>query len=169
MSTTTSICEQCGATIYKEHLDARIARYEEGKLLCPHCVEEYEAKHDMSGTDVIDLIEPIALGEEKAEDAELASSQTKITAFGSDGTAIGAASKKDETAFKRSLQPDKSYGTRCRIFHSKLNDGAIAFMTDQINDWIDKNPDVSIKALHTTIGIWEGKHADPNLIVTMIY
>jgi hypothetical protein len=167
MAGEASICEECGASIYKEHLDARIARYEAGKLLCPHCVEEFESKHDASGKNNVELIEPIALD---AEDmAEPAGGQTRITAFGSDGTAIGATSQWDDSSFKRKLAPDKPGASRCRIFHSKLNDGAISFMTQQINNWIDENPNISIKTSHATIGIWEGKHADPNLILTLFY
>ncbi len=43
-----SKCHNCGASVYPEHVDTGIARYEGGKLLCVHCVEEYEATHDSS-------------------------------------------------------------------------------------------------------------------------
>jgi len=170
MADESSVCEGCGASIYKEHLDARIARYEAGKLLCPHCVEEFESQHDAVGKDAIDLIEPIALDVE--DTPEPLSAQTRITAFGgggASGTAIGATSQWDDSSFKRELQADAVGASRCRIFHSKLNDGAVSFMSQQINNWIDENPNIMIKTSHATIGIWEGKHADPNLILTLFY
>ena len=43
------------------------------------------------------------------------------------------------------------------------------FMTDHINAWADRHPDVSIKFATSTVGVFEGKHPDPNLIVTVFY
>jgi len=70
-----------------------------------------------------------------------------------------------------SATPDPTLptATRCRTFHSKLNEGAVAFMNDQINTWIDENPDLRIKFATSSIGVFEGKHADPNLILTIFY
>ena len=67
------------------------------------------------------------------------------------------------------MEPDKPGGTRCRIFHAKLNDGAIAFMSEQINEWLDTSTGIYVKTSTSTIGVFEGKHADPNLIVTLFY
>jgi hypothetical protein len=33
-------CADCGATIYPEHLEKRVAEHWEGKLLCPFCLRE---------------------------------------------------------------------------------------------------------------------------------
>ena len=33
-------CSDCGATIYPEHLERRVAEHWEGKLLCPFCLRE---------------------------------------------------------------------------------------------------------------------------------
>ncbi len=158
----TSICEQCGATIYHEHIDAGIARYEGGKMLCPHCVEEYDSTHDGSvgGTD--EALDPIAFD----ENSELDSSESRIQAFG--GVAMGGG-KWDESAFMRPLDTGGKGASRCRTFHSKLNDGAIDFMTTQINDWLEANKNITIKFSNSTIGVFEGKHPEPNLILTLFY
>ena len=59
--------------------------------------------------------------------------------------------------------------TRCRTFHSKLTDGAINFLNHQINEWLDGNEDITVKFSNSTIGPFEGKHVEMNLIVTLFY
>ncbi len=163
---STSTCEKCGATIYREHIDAGIARYEAGKLLCPHCVEEYESMHDSAGgrgTGADEVLDPIAMEE---DEGERQSSETQITAFG--GVAMGGGQWTDDK-WMRPLDPKSPYASRCRTFHCKLSDGAVSFLNGQINDWLDANPNISVKFANSVIGIFEGKHPEPNLIVTVFY
>jgi hypothetical protein len=40
----TKICDQCGATVYPEHLEAHQAERIGGKLLCPHCLSERRSR-----------------------------------------------------------------------------------------------------------------------------
>ncbi len=75
----------------------------------------------------------------------------------------------DESKYSRSVNPSGQDATRCRTFHAKLNDSAVAFMNDQLNTWVDSHPDINIKFATSTIGIFEGKHKDPNLIITVFY
>lgn len=161
MSGEGSACESCGATVYKEHIDSGIARYEAGKLMCPHCVNEYERSHDA------------AVGAAVATEAKVGivggevSGTSKINVFGSANlTDVHAW---DESGFNRKLDPNAEGGTRCRVFHSKLNQGAIEFMVNAINTWLDESGDIRIKHATSTIGIFEGKHADPNIILTLFY
>ena len=64
----TSTCEGCGASVYKEHLDAGIARYEDGRLLCKHCVEEYKkSDNDVASSADADF-EPIQFDDEDTFD-----------------------------------------------------------------------------------------------------
>lgn len=163
----TVSCQQCGASIYREHLDSGIARYEGGKLLCSFCVNEYESSHDNAGSDMLKLDdEPIAF-DSGGDEREMSS--TNIRAFGAAESGVSSTIKFDDSKFNRSLQPDAGNATRCRVFHSKLNEGAIAFMSDQVNAWIDSRPDITIKFAQTTIGVFEGKQKDQNLIVTIFY
>ena len=73
----------------------------------------------------------------------------------------------------RPLQTGEGSGgaaaTRCRIFHAKLNDGALQFMEDQINEWADGNPDITIKQSSSQVGVVEGKHPEPHLVITIFY
>ena len=160
----TSTCGECGASIYKQHIDSGIARYEGGKLLCAHCVEEYEQAHDRASSGVAEAVESISLEEETDLTVK---SGTQISYS---GATLGQRSQKDEDGFKRKLTPGAGGATRCRIFHAKLTDGALSFMGDTINDWLDEHPDIAIKHVTSTIGIFEGKvHAEPNLILSLFY
>ena len=160
-----SICQKCGASVYKAHLDSGIARYEGGNLLCAHCVAEYERDHDaLAGADSHEF-EAISLDEgfdEKPADL----SQSKIT---TSVQTLGIAGGWDDSRYKRPLVADKLHATRCRTFHSKLNEASLEFMNNQINEWIDRHHEIVIKFASTTIGMFEGKHTEPNLIVTIFY
>ena len=72
-------------------------------------------------------------------------------------------------ASRRAPCADAAGATRMRIFHAKLSDGAVGHLDHQINDWLDQNPEIEIKFANTTVGVWEGKHAEPNLILTLFY
>ena len=98
------------------------------------------------------------------------SQASQIRSISSDTLAGAAAHLLDEGHYKRPLNPPELPGaTRCRTFHAKLNDGAVAYMNNQINEWADENPEVSIKYAASTIGVWEGKKADPHLILSVFY
>ena len=170
----TSVCESCGASIYKEHLDSGIARYEGGKLLCTHCVSEYERAHDgtVGAGDDDDMLKPIAFADDEESDSgggdeeELSSSRIQVAS----GSILGGGSGKwDDEHLKRKLDPTSIGASRCRMFHSKLNEGAIEFMTTNINEWLESSPNVVVKFASSTIGVFEGKHAEPNLILTLFY
>jgi hypothetical protein len=163
-------CESCSASVYPEHIDSGIAGYHGGQLLCSHCLAEQQALADASGSAAAQDPElaAIAIDDQPATPEELGS--TAIHGFsGGDSLAGAGFAADDETKFKRRLDPRSPFGTRCRTFHSKLSDGAVAYMNEQVNDWADSNKDVNIKFATSTIGIFEGKHADPHLILTVFY
>lgn len=157
----TSVCQECGATVYREHLDSGIARYEDGRLLCSHCVADFEAKHDGVGGG--EAFEPIVFDDEEPDPM----SQSRIHGATSHGMAT--AGGWDDSKFKRPLRPDKNGSTRCRVFHCKLSEGALEFMLHQINDWLDANDQIVVKSMNSTIGPFEGKHTEQHLIITVFY
>ena len=160
-------CDACGASVYSDHIEAGIAGYAAGKMLCPHCLAEATAKpirRESDGGESVGSIAltdgPIDLGDSSGGSALRLSSGASVTGGPEDKTA----------EFKRTpLPPTQPAATRCRVFHSKLNDAAMEFMTDHINDWADSHPDVNIKFATSTVGVFEGKHPDPNLIITVFY
>ena len=164
----TSVCGVCGASVYKEHLDAGIARYEDGKLLCTHCVVEYEQMHDSAGGAVDEELAPITFdSDDDKNEPPVDMSESRIQVL--TGTTVSGGGPWDESRFKRRLDPKSGGASRCRMFHSKLSDGAVDFMTNSINEWLDANKDIVIKFATSTIGPFEGKHTEPNLILTLYY
>jgi len=103
--------------------------------------------------------EPIGL---VAEEVEQAAGQQKMQAF---GHGLGTMAKSE---FRRPLNITGGGATRCRIFHSKIATGPMEFLEKTINDWVDESG-VEIKFVSETVGVLEGKRAEPNLIVTIWY
>jgi hypothetical protein len=58
---------------------------------------------------------------------------------------------------------------RVRSFHSRLSDEGLAFMDDKINEWLDRHPEIEIKFVTTTTGVFEGKIREPALVVNVWY
>ncbi|MEK6674084.1 MAG: hypothetical protein AABZ47_00345 [Planctomycetota bacterium] len=161
-----STCGSCGAAVYAEHINSGIARYEGDKLLCSYCVAEYEKSHDASSAPAASGdLDPILLH----GDEEVAPEPAKSRIHAMSTTTLGAGHGWSDARFKRPLDPAGSGATRCRCFHSKLNESSLDFMSNLINDWLETNPQIVIKFATSTIGVFEGKHAEPNLIVTLFY
>jgi len=164
----TTTCEGCGASIYQQHLDSGIARYEGGKLLCSHCVEEFERAHE-SGDAEVDF-EPIALeAHEDSGGADTGPDKGSSRIHALSAATLGAAGAWNDAKFKRPLDPKATGASRCRTFHCKLSEGSIDFFNNQVNEWLEANPKISIKFAASTIGMFEGKHTEPNLIMTVFY
>ena len=63
--------------------------------------------------------------------------------------------------------PDRITGVK--TFFTKLHAGAIDFLDGQINEWLKKNPGITIKRTNTVTGMVIGKKSEPNIIVTVWY
>lgn len=59
--------------------------------------------------------------------------------------------------------------TGMRTFFTKLHAGAMDFMSEQITDWLAKNPDITVKRTNVVTGDVVGKKVEPNLIITVWY
>jgi hypothetical protein len=173
---SVSSCQSCGATIYPEHLDSGIAGYIGGKLLCPHCYSERSksAAHAPISVSEEDEYEPIELMDDPSagtSSVNLGSvaGSTGIHGYSGDTLSSSATAMADEAKYTRKLQPGSPTAMRCRIFHSRLSPGALAYMYEQINTWVDSHEDVNIKFATSAIGVLEGKHSDSSLILTLFY
>jgi len=162
-----SVCDQCGASVYEEHIESGMARRSGGKLYCSHCVADTERKQGSSVAAAVEDFVPIELDKEEGGSADLDMSSSRIR------MAVEAKGKKGgvkaDADYKRPLQPGGPGATRCRTFHCRISEGAVNFMNDQISEWIDGSNDVTIKFATAVIGMFEGKHTEPNLIVTVFY
>lgn len=72
---------------------------------------------------------------------------------------------KHEDKWDRTPNQPGTGAIHVRSFHSKLTDEALHFLDQQINEWLDKNPQYEVKMVNSTIGEWTGKLKEPNLIV----
>jgi len=158
-------CGNCGAMIYKEHVSTGLARHHDGVLLCPHCVEESERAQSAGGAGGFEPIEFDDIDER--EDSAFDMSESRVHTMSA--SLLGEAAAWDESRFKRGLNPEARVACRCRTFHCKVTEGAIGYLNNLINDWLDENPNVTIKFANSTIGQFEGKHTEPNLILTLFY
>ena len=59
--------------------------------------------------------------------------------------------------------------TGVKTFFTKLHAGAIEFMEEQINNWLNDNPDITVKQTNTVTGDIVGKKTEPNIIITVWY
>ncbi|MCL2701572.1 MAG: hypothetical protein FWE88_07745 [Phycisphaerae bacterium] len=57
---------------------------------------------------------------------------------------------------------------RCRIFFSRIAAAPLAYMEQQINDWLDSNQ-IEVKSVSQVVGVMEGKNPEPNVIITVWY
>ncbi len=164
-------CDECGATIYPEHLVKGMAEQWEGKLLCVHCLKDKRSA-PQAALDV-----PVTLEDEEppidftGEDEGLAYNKrpTAIRSFGGGPGGMAAGLFAADDKLRRPLLKDSPNATRARTFHCKLADAAFTYLCEQINEWADSRDDIEIKFATTCIGVVEGKHADPHLIVTVFY
>ena len=164
-----SICQKCGASVYKQHIDSGIARYEGGNLLCAHCAADYERSHDAAtGADTAEF-ERITLDADDDDDDDVPKVEMSESRIVTTAHTLGVAGAWDDSRFNRPLDTKGRGATRCRTFHCKITEGAIEFMNNQINEWLDKHDNIVVKYSDSVVGPFEGKHTEPNLIITLFY
>ncbi|MCL4222683.1 MAG: hypothetical protein KJZ65_15095 [Phycisphaerales bacterium] len=66
-------------------------------------------------------------------------------------------------------QPNKTGAGAIHVksFHCKLTGDSLSFLDQQINEWLDANPNYEVKLVTTTVGEWTGKLKEPNLIINV--
>lgn len=159
-----STCDGCGASVYEQHLKNGIARKVDGRLLCAHCVAELKEAGGDVGEGSEDELAPIELDDDDGH----ATTEMTSTRIRTAESILGDKAWDDEK-HKRPLDPGGAGASRCRTFHCRISQGAIDYLNDQINEWLDQNKDITIKSSNTVIGMFEGKHTEPNIILTVFY
>lgn len=85
----------------------------------------------------------------------------KIQAF---QQALGA--KRHEDQWKRSPNSTGTGAIHCKSFHCKLSEDALAFLDEQVNQWLDAHPQYEVKMVGTSVGDFAGKLGkEPHLIM----
>ena len=103
------------------------------------------------------------------EESEVTDRSEQSGTPGRSAFSVADATGPETYEYKRPLNQSGQGATRLRIFHSKISNGAVRHLEKTVNQWLDNNPEIEIKFSTTTVGTWEGKHAEPNLILTIFY
>ena len=91
------------------------------------------------------------------------SPESKIKAL-----AGGAGSVRRES-FARKATINGTGACRIRSFHGRLSSQGLEYMDNQINEWLDHNPDVEVKFVSSVVGVFEGKMREPAIILNLWY
>jgi len=105
--------------------------------------------------------EPLLLVDDASVDA-VAEHQKKIRSYDE-----GAKHRHHE--WKRQLHITQNGATRVKSFHGKYSDQGLAFLDDSINEWLDSNPEVDVKYVTSTVGMFDGKIKEPALVLNVWY
>jgi hypothetical protein len=105
--------------------------------------------------------DPIALVEELTEE-ETATTHKKIKAFGED-------SGRKQHEWQRKTIVSGQGACRMKSFHGKYSDQGLQYLDDAVNEWLDAHPDVEVKFVTSTVGVFEGKIREPALVLNLWY
>jgi hypothetical protein len=105
--------------------------------------------------------EPISLVADEANTAE--PQKSKIRAFAVAEANIGS------HAWKRAPHATDSGACRVRSFHGRLSDQGMDYLDNAINEWLDQHPEVEVKFVTSTVGMFDGKIKDFALILNVWY
>jgi hypothetical protein len=75
----------------------------------------------------------------------------KITAF---EAKLG---KRHEDSWARTPNTAGTGAIHVRTFHCKLNEDSIAYLDQQVNEWLDAHPQYEVKFSTMQVGEWTGK------------
>ena len=72
-------------------------------------------------------------------------------------------------SYKRPTHYNKTGAVRMRTFHCRLSEQGVEYLDQIINDWLEAHPDIEVKFVTSTIGMWDGKLKEPTLILNVWY
>ena len=100
---------------------------------------------------------------ELVEDAAAEERKSKIHNFSV------AAVNHSTRSWKRQPHNTNIGAIRVRTFHGRLSEQGLEYMDNAINDWLDRNPDIELKNITSTVGLFDGKIKEPALILNLWY
>jgi hypothetical protein len=76
--------------------------------------------------------------------------------------------RKHEDTWNRTPNVTGKGAIHVKTFHCKLNDDAIGFLDQQVNEWLDAHPQYEVKLVASNVGDFTGKLGkEAHLIVTV--
>jgi hypothetical protein len=70
----------------------------------------------------------------------------------------------EEKTWKRKPNTPGTGAVHVKTFHSKLTEDALRYMDDTINEWLENHPELEVKFVTSTIGVFTGKLKEPQMI-----
>jgi hypothetical protein len=108
--------------------------------------------------------EPLSLVEDHVPAAANAAPvQSKIHGF-----SVGVKQQWSEN-WKRQTHVNAGGAIRVRSFHGRLSEQGLEYMDHLINDWLDGHPEVEIKNVTSSVGMFDGKMKEPAVILNLWY
>jgi len=114
--------------------------------------------------------EPIPFDDSDSGTADVSHSPLNLGSGAADAPATGTAgqtARTPATQTERTASADRITGAK--TFFAKLHPGSIAFLDEQITNWLKANPGVVVKTTSTVTGPIQAKKTEPNMIVTIWY
>ncbi|HTW93731.1 MAG TPA: hypothetical protein VMD30_02985 [Tepidisphaeraceae bacterium] len=71
--------------------------------------------------------------------------------------------------WKRKPNVHPTGAVRVKSFHGRLSDNGLEYLDNAINEWLDRHPDIDIKFVTSTEGMFDGKIKEPALILNLWY
>ncbi|MGH7213451.1 MAG: hypothetical protein ACREIT_01525 [Tepidisphaeraceae bacterium] len=105
--------------------------------------------------------ESLAVVDDRAGDQK-ARVAGKIRAFG-----VAEGHKAHE--WKRQVNKTGAGAVRIRSFHGRLSDQGLDYMDDAINEWLEKHPEIEVKFVTSTVGLFDGKIKELAIILNVWY
>ena len=72
-------------------------------------------------------------------------------------------------AWKRKPNIHPTGAVRVKSFHGRLSDNGLEYLDNTINEWLDRHPEIDIKFVTSTEGMFDGKIKEPALILNVWY
>ncbi len=178
---TNKTCQGCKAEITPAEIIDRRAGLVQGVLLCAKCVEakRRQALQNRPTTPAASSPPPAQLvsppppkaPEDElislVSDDEMPTTKSQMIRSFAEGSTLGGAHH--DSNLKRPIAGPNEPATRTRTFHGKLTDAGLANMDDMINEWLDRNPDIYVKHVSSSIGVFESKTKETHIFISIFY
>jgi hypothetical protein len=83
--------------------------------------------------------------------------------------AFGQHTQTQHHEWKRKPNTNSTGSVRVKSFHGKYSDQGLEYLDNAINEWLDAHPDVEVKFVTSTVGVFEGKIREPALVLNLWY
>ena len=77
--------------------------------------------------------------------------------------------RKHEDSWSRSPNVTGTGAIHVKSFHCKLNDEALGYIDQQVNEWLDAHPQYDVKLVTTSTGEWAGKLGKETHLIMQVW